>query len=130
MYSQFIRQLRNTLVVIVLLSLQWFGFPATSFAQDGGITFEQAQTRATFARKQMQKSRRELKDAEAREEQALRELADLQKRQVKMQKAAEQATQERQVAEEKYQEAQDKWSRETERLKRIHQRNNMNRNDR
>jgi chromosome segregation ATPase len=95
---------------------------STSSAQDEGVTFEQAQTRTTFAREQMQAARRQLEEAETNEEVALSELAELQKRQEQARINADQATQARQSAEEKHQQAKDRWSRESERLKRIHQR--------
>ena len=70
----------------------------------------------------MQASRLKLKEAEAREEEALSELADLQKRLEQARKNADLATQERQKADESHQEAKDRWSWESERLKEIHQR--------
>ena len=126
MLIQFLNVLRSPLTVFVLLSIQVLAFPSTTLAQNEGLTFEQAQTRTTFARKQMQATQRALNEAETREVAALRELSDLQKLQDQARKNANQATEERQVAETKHQEAQDRWSRESERLKRIHQRNNTN----
>jgi len=99
-----------------------FAFPSTSLAQNEGLTFEQAQTRTAFAREKMQASRLNLKETEAREEEALSELADLQKRLEQARKNADLATQERQKAEESHQEAKDRWAWESERLKQIHQR--------
>ncbi|HUU72012.1 MAG TPA: hypothetical protein VMW70_05250 [Burkholderiales bacterium] len=95
--------------------------PRPSLAQDGEMTFEHAQTRTAYARRQMESMRRELKDAEAREESALRELDDLKKRIEQAQQNAENATQARQSAEEKFSLARQRWSEESERLKRIHQ---------
>jgi chromosome segregation ATPase len=114
--------LRGPLTCAVLLSIHLFAFPSTSLAQNEGLTFEQAQTRTAFAREKMQASRLKLKEAEAREEEALSELADLQKRLEQARKNAELATQERQKAEEGHQEAKDRWAWESERLKEIHQR--------
>ncbi len=99
--------------------MQVLAFQSTTLAQDEGLTFEQAQTRTAFARKQMKASQRELDEAEAREEAALRKLEEARKN-------ADQATQERQSAEQELQVAKDRWSRESERLKRIHQRNITN----
>ena len=70
----------------------------------------------------MQASRLQLKEAETREEEALSELAELQKRLEQTRKNADLATQERQKAEEGHQEAKDRWTWESERLKQIHQR--------
>jgi len=94
--------------------------PTGSLAQDNEMTFEQAQTRAAYARRQMESMRRELKDAEAREESALRQVDDLKKRYQQAQQDAEKATQARQSAEEKYAQSRQRWSEESERLKRIH----------
>jgi hypothetical protein len=118
--------LRSALTVFVLLSVQILVLPPTTFAQDKGLSFEQAQTRTTYARKLMQKAQSELKEAESREDAALRELAELQKRQVEVRKHADQATEARQSAEKQYQQAHDKWLRESARLKRLHQRNDPN----
>jgi hypothetical protein len=126
MHIRFLNVFRSSLALTVLLSMQGLVFPLPSLAQDEGITFEQAQTRTNFARKQMQASRRDLKEAEGREETALSALAEVRKRQEEAQKTADQSTEERQGAEKKYQEARDKWSRESERLIRIHQRRNTN----
>jgi hypothetical protein len=118
--------LRDPLTCVVLLSMHLFAFPSTSVAQNEGLTFEQAQTRTAFAREKMQASRLELKEAEAREEEALSELADLQKRLEQARENADLATQERQKAEEGHQEAKDRWAWESERLKQIHQRSIRN----
>lgn len=114
--------LRGPLTCVVLLSMHLFAFPSTSLAQNEGLTFEQAQTRTAFAREKMQASRLKLKEAEAREEEALSELADLQKRLEQARENADLATQERQKAGESHQEAKDRWAWESERLKEIHQR--------
>jgi len=118
--------LRDPLTCVVLLSMHLFAFPSTSVAQNEGLTFEQAQTRTAFAREKMQASRHRLKEAETREEEALSELADLQKRLEQARKNADLATQERQNAEEAHQEAKDRWAWESERLKQIHQRSIRN----
>jgi hypothetical protein len=118
--------LRGPLTCVVLLSMHLFAFPSTSVAQNEGLTFEQAQTRTTFAREKMQASRLRLKEAETREEEALSELADLQKRLEQARENADLATQERQKAEEGHQEAKDRWAWESERLKQIHQRSIRN----
>jgi len=86
--------LRDPLTCVVLLSMHLFAFPSTSVAQNEGLTFEQAQTRTAFAREKMQASRHRLKEAETREEEALSELADLQKRLEQARKNADLATQE------------------------------------
>ena len=114
--------LRGPLTCAVLLSIHLLAFPSTSQAQNEGLTFEQAQTRTAFAREKMQASRLRLKEAETREEEALSELSELQKRLEQARKNADLATQERQKAEEGHQEAKDRWTWESERLKRIHQR--------
>lgn len=114
--------LRGPFTCVVLLSMHLFAFPSTSLAQNEGLTFEQAQTRTTYAREKMQASRLKLNEAEASEDEALSELAELQKRLEQARKNAELATQERQKAEEGHQEAKDRWAWESERLKEIHQR--------
>ena len=126
MLTRFANLLRDPLTCVVLLSMHVFAFPSTSLAQDEGLTFEQAQTRTAFAREKMRASQFKLGKTEAREEEALSELAELQKRLEQARKNADQATQERQKAEESHQEAKDMWSRESERLKRIHQRSIRN----
>jgi hypothetical protein len=118
--------LRRPLTCVVLLSMHFFAFPSTSVAQSEDLTFEQAQTRTTFAREKMQAARLRLKEAETREEEALSELADLQKRLEQARKNADLATQERQSAGEAHQEAKDRWAWESERLKQIHQRSIRN----
>jgi chromosome segregation ATPase len=114
--------LRGPFTCVVLLSMHLFAFPSTSLAQNEGLTFEQAQTRTTYAREKMQASRLKLNEAEASEDEALSELAELQKRLEQARKNADLATQERQKAEEGHQEAKDRWAWESERLKEIHQR--------
>ena len=57
--------------------------PEVSLAQDEGMTFEHAQTRTAYARKQMNAMRQELEDAEAREEKALRELDEMKRNQLR-----------------------------------------------
>ena len=101
-------------------------FPSMASAQDDGLSFEQAQARTTFAREQMQAARRELEQAEEREEVALRELADLNARLEQARIDVDRATKERQSAEKKHQQAKTRWSQESERLKRIHQRSIRN----
>jgi len=118
--------LRGPLTCVFLLSMHLFAFPSISVAQNEGLTFEQAQTRTTFARKEMQASRLRLKEAETLEEEALSELADLQKRLEQARENADLATQERQNAGEAHQEAKDRWAWESERLKEIHQRSIRN----
>ena len=127
MHLQFPDIFRSPLVFIVLLSLQGLVISCPSLAQDEGITFEQAQTRTNYARQQMQASQRALKEAEAHEEAALGSLAEVQKQQEEARKSADKATEERGGAEKKYQEAHDRWSRESERLIRLHERGNTNR---
>jgi chromosome segregation ATPase len=122
MHTRFPDFLRGLFTSVFLLSMCLLALSSTSSAQDEGVTFEQAQTRTTFAREQMQAARRQLEEAETNEEVALSELAELQKRQEQARINADQATQARQSAEEKHQQAKDRWSRESERLKRIHQR--------
>ena len=122
MLIQYFRMLRNTLACFILVSMQMLAFPSTSLAQDEGLSFEQAQTRTTYARKKMQKARHALEEAESREEATLQELHELQKRQDEVRKQVEQATQERQSANKQYQQAHDQWSQEAERLKRLHKR--------
>jgi chromosome segregation ATPase len=118
--------MRRSLAALVVLSIHVLAFPSISSAQDDGLTFEQAQTRTAFAREQMQAARRELEQAEDREEAALRELADLNARLEQARIDADRATKERQSAEKKHQQAKAKWSQESERLKRIHQRSIKN----
>jgi hypothetical protein len=70
----------------------------------------------------MQAMQKELKAAEASEEAALSKLDELQKLQDEGRKNADQATEQRLLAEKKYREAEDMWSRESERLQRVYQR--------
>jgi flagellar motility protein MotE (MotC chaperone) len=106
--------------VMLLLSASFFLAPTTSLAQDE-MSFEQAQTRAAFARKQMQAKKRELKEAEDREKSALQEVDKLKKRFEEAQQEVENATQARLKAEEDYVQAQQRWSEESERLIRIYE---------
>ena len=92
-----------------------------SLAQDQGLTFEQAQTRTSYARRQMQAMQRELKDAEAQEASALRRVDERKKSYEQAIKDAENATQARQNAEEKVAQSRARWSEEAERLKKIHE---------
>ncbi len=92
-----------------------------SLAQDEGLTFEQAQTRTSYARSQMEKKRRELKKAETEEEVALRSAEDLKRRYDAAIKEAEAASKARQDAEQAFAQARETWLEEARRLKRIHQ---------
>ena len=89
-------------------------------AQNEGLTFEQAQTRTAYARRQMEAKRREVKKAETQEESALRAADKIKKRYEAALQEAEKATQAREDAEKKFNEAREKWSEEAARLKRIH----------
>ncbi len=91
-------------------------------AQNEGLTFEQAQTRTAFARRQMQEKQRELKKVEAEEEAALRNADQLKKRYEAAMKEAEAATKARQDVEQELAQARERWMEEAERLKRIHDR--------
>ena len=127
MLIRFLNVLRGgPFTVFFLLSIHLLVIPSTTSAQDEGLTFEQAQTRTAFAREKMRASQLKLEETEASEEKALSEFAELQKRLEQARKNADQATQERQKAEESHQEAKDMWSRESARLKRIHQRSIRN----
>ena len=108
----------------ILLSGVFSLAPNASFAQDEGMTFEHAQTRTAYARRQMESMRRELKDAEKREESALSEVNELKQRYERAQQEAESATEARQSAEEKFAQAREHWSEESARLKRIHENRN------
>ncbi len=112
----FVLQILAPLLLLVTFLLA----PGTSLAQEE-MSFEQAQSRAAFARKQMQSMKRELKDAEAREESALREVDDLKKRHEEAIQNAENATQARLKAEENYEQARQRYSKESERLLRIYE---------
>ena len=103
-------------------SLLYLVAVAPSLAQDEGLTFEQAQIRTSYARKQMDSLQKKLKDAEAKEKTALREADELKKRYEKAQKEADKATQTRESVEEQYKNASATWLDEAERLKRIHER--------
>jgi chromosome segregation ATPase len=92
-----------------------------SRAQNEGLTFEQAQTRTAYARRQMEAVRREVKKAEAAEEAALRDAEEIKKRYEAAMKEAEKATQAREEADKRFSEAREKWSEEAARLKRIHE---------
>lgn len=122
MLIRILKVVRNPLKVVVLLSMQVLVFPSTAVAQDEGLSLGAAQTRTTYARKQMQAMQKELKAAEASEEAALSKLDELQKLQDEARKNADQATEQRLLAEKKYREAEDMWTRESERLQRVYQR--------
>lgn len=122
MLIRILKVVRNPLKVVVLLSMQVLVFPSTAVAQDEGLSLGAAQTRTTYARKQMQAMQKELKAAEASEEAALGKLDELQKLQDEARKNADQATEQRLLAEKKYREAEDMWTRESERLQRVYQR--------
>jgi type II secretory pathway pseudopilin PulG len=119
MFTRFADFWRSPFTIAILVSAYLLALPSLSAAQDEGLTFEQAQTRTAFAREQMEAARRELKELEALEETALRELEQAQAN-------ADRVTQQRKSAEQKHQQAKDHWSRESERLKRIHQRSILN----
>jgi chromosome segregation ATPase len=89
-------------------------------AQDQGLSFEQAQMRTAYARRNMDTKRRELKDAEAEEESALRRARELKQRYEQAQLEAQKATEARQQAEQALETARANWSAESERLKKIH----------
>ncbi len=105
---------------VTVLSASFFLTPGVSLAQEE-MSFEQAQSRAAFARKQMQSMKRELKDAEDREATALREVDELKKRHEQALQDAESATQARLKAEENYEQARLRYSEESERLRRIYE---------
>lgn len=109
-------------VVLILGAIQTLVTPIPVFAQDEGLTFEQAQIRTTHARRQMESTRRALAEAEAREEEWLGQLAILRKRLEEARLRADKATEERETAEKAHAQAQENWSVESERLKRIHRR--------
>ena len=111
--------LQGCVLLSCVATLQLLAAP--SLAQEKGLTFEQAQTRTSYARRQLQAMQRELKDAEAREASALRRADELKKSYEQAITEAEKATQERQNAEEKVAQARARWSEESERLKRIHE---------
>ena len=86
------------------------------------MTFEQAQTRTAYARRQMETKRQDLKDAAASEEKALRNADDLKKRYEEAVKAAQAATKAREDADKAFNEAREHWAEESARLKRIYNR--------
>ena len=92
-----------------------------AFAQEDGLSFEQAQTRTAYARRQMETRQRALRQAEADEKAALQRLDNLKKRYEEARKDAEMATKARETAEKDYTDASERWSAESERLRRIHQ---------
>jgi hypothetical protein len=110
--------LRSCLIVALLVPACLL--PSPSFAQDEGLTFEQAQTRTAYARRQMEAKRQELKDAAAGEEKALRNADDLKKRYEDAVKAAQAATQAREDADKAFNQAREHWTEESARLKRIY----------
>jgi hypothetical protein len=91
-----------------------------SIAQDDGLTFEQAQTRTAYARRQMDAKGVELKDAAANEEKALRNADDLKKRYEDAVAAAKAATQARENEDKAFNQAREHWAEESARLKRIY----------
>lgn len=121
MLNRLPKTLKTGFTLFVLLSAHLLAHQSIAFAQDEGLSFEQAQTRTTYARKEMQKAQRKLDEAESREGVALRELEELRKGMDDALKKVDQATEARQVAEKQYQHTRENWSRESERLKRLHQ---------
>ena len=119
MFKRRLTFLQACLLLACLASLQFVATP--SRAQNEGLTFEQAQTRTSYARRQMESMRRELKAAEAEESSALRRVDELKKSLERAERDAESATQARESAEEKFAQARTRWSQEAERLKRIHE---------
>jgi chromosome segregation ATPase len=105
-----------------LLAATPFAFSMPAWSQEEGLTFEQAQTRTAYARKQMEAKRHQLSDAEKREELALRAQDEIRKRYEEAQREAESATKAREAAEQDYAEAQRRWADESARLKQIHER--------
>ena len=91
-----------------------------SVAQDEGLTFEQAQTRTAYARRQMEAKRQELKEASATEEKALRNAEELKQRYEAAEKAVQAATQAREDADKAFNQARENWAQESARLKRIY----------
>lgn len=118
MFKYRLSVLQGTLLIAFAISACLVVLP--SRAQDEGLTFEQAQTRTAYARRQMEAVRREVKKAEAVEEAALRDAEELKNRYEAAVNQAEKATLAREEAEKKFAAAREKWSEEAARLKRIH----------
>lgn len=117
-------RLHNTFLRIAIfglsLSLFVFGAVLSVSAQEEGLTFEQAQMRTAHARRQMEEKRQALAEAEKREKAALQRLDDLKKQYEEAQKESEAATKAREMADTEYSQAKDRWSAESQQLKRIH----------
>ena len=118
MFTHRLLLLRGCLIVAFTAPACFLSLP--SAAQDEGLTFEQAQTRTAYARRQMEAKRQELKDAAAREEKALRNAEDLKQRYENAVKEAQAATQAREDADKALNQAREHWSEESARLKRIY----------
>ncbi len=107
--------------LIIAIAVPASLFPLPSAAQDEGLTFEQAQTRTSYARRQMEVKRAELKDAAAREEAALQRVDEFKKRYEEAVKEVEKATQAREQADQAFTQARETWAEEAARLKRIYE---------
>ncbi len=118
MFKHRVSLLQGSLLTAFTISTFLLALPAP--AQNEGLTFEQAQTRTAYARRQMEVMRGKVKKAEAAEEAALRNAEELKVRYEAAVKEAEEATQARQDAEKQFAVAREKWSDEAARLKRIH----------
>jgi len=118
MFTRRILLLRVSLITALTVPLCLLSLP--SIAQDEGLTFEQAQTRTAYARRQMEAKRQELKDAAAREEKALRNAEELKKRYEDAVAAAKAATEARENADKAFTQAREHWAEESARLKRIY----------
>ncbi len=108
------------------------GLPGATLAQTAhdsapGLTFEQAQTRTAYARKQMQAAQRKLDQLERKEKDAYSDLSDMQQRYEEAKSAAQLATDERRAAEAELEQARGRWQQESAHLQRIHEENQARR---
>lgn len=115
-----------TIAVILFLCLV-FPRPEFARAEEGGLTFDQAQTRTAFARDRMEAAERELRRQERKEKSAYQSLSAAQKRYDEAKTEADQATRLREAAEAMAAETRSRWEQESARLQRIHKENEARR---
>ncbi|MGD2141508.1 MAG: hypothetical protein PVH25_14015 [Burkholderiales bacterium] len=119
MFTDIVPPLRVSMLAAVV-SLACLA-PTTTMAQADDLTFQQAQIRTSYARKQMEAKRRAVTNAEAREKKAISRQKELKQQYEAAVKEAKEATQARQDAEKSFEEARENWSREADRLIKIYE---------
>ena len=116
----------STIAVVLSLSIVCI-CAELARADESELTFDQAQTRTSFARGRMEAAERELRSLERKEKSAYRSLSDAQKRYEEAKSDADEATRLREAAESMVNETRSRWEQESARLQRIHKENEARR---